>query len=242
MGLLMSIIFGDYAIVKARKNQVFMNRKREYGNSIEKIDPYLQYCDDYCQEKNEIRLTREKTKYLRRYGIRYDDFVNDRLDYSRLNENQQKALQKVDQIKIFQLDMEYLLSDCDEVKLNKGRKTTISSYKAKTYGKNIITKVLTAIVFGFFTVDKLKDPNISSIIWYAIQICIWIAMAMITYVTNYMYMTEEYCQNVIILKTNYLHEFYNLMVENPNRYKQKREEKNENIIFLPPLREEDANK
>lgn len=241
MGMTMTILIGDYGITRAMNSQIFLNRKREYGNSIEKCDPFIQYCDDFCNEKNEKKLEIEKTKFLRKYGIRYVDYINCNLNYDTLRDSQKEALEKVENIRIFQLDTDYLLSECDEEKIKNSKKITISSYKTKTYFGQIFTKIVTAVVFGLYTVETLKVINLSNVIWYAFQMAIWIAMAFITFSKNYDYIINDYCQNVIIVKTNYLHEFYNLMQEDPNRYK-KKNETNDNIILLPPLRKDDSNK
>lgn len=251
MGLTLSTLLGNYGITRAKKNKDYIASRIAYGKIIEKCDPYIQYCDDYCNEKNEIKLKREKVKFLRPYGISYDDYINCRLKESHLSERQKEALEKVEDIKIFQIDMEYLLSDCDEEKINnESKKQTIYSYSQSQVYKDAISKIITAIIFGLWTVDTLETINFANIIWNVIQVSIWLVFAFVSFFKNYSYVVDKYRNNVIIRKTNYLYEFYNLMNENPNRYKKEEtrevitnkieEQKEEDKIILLPMIKEKA--
>ena len=230
MGMLLTILIGDYGIIKAKNSKMFILSKNEYAKSIENVDPYIQYLDEYCVEKNEKKLKQAKVKYLRKFGIRYDDYINFKIDTSILTQAQQKAIHNLENIHVDQISMEYLLIDIDEEKsVTKTKILSVNKYKNKVYFWQLISKIGTAILFGLVSLGEFKGLDLANIIWYSIQIGIWILFSILTYMKNYMYITNDYRQKVLIKKTNYLHEFYNLMQEDPNRYKQQKLKKIEEI-------------
>ncbi len=249
MGMILTILMANYGIAKGKDSVAFLSSKKQYSDSIERVDEYIQYLDDYCEEKNVQRLKKEKIKYLRRYAIRYVDYENGTINFDKLTDEQKEALKNVDKIKILQLDMEYLLSDCDATTLNQeknSKKYDIHRFTRKLYTQNIVMKIVFALLTGMCAVQLLQDATLANFIWSLFNVTIWFAFSILAFRTSYSYIVDDYRQNVIILKINYLHEFYNLMHENPNRYKEKDEEKpiyylenkatinNENVVVDEP--------
>lgn len=235
MGFLLTTLMANYGIARGKDSVIFLNSKKQYSDSIERVDEFIQYLDDYCEEKNVQRLKKEKIKYLRKYAIRYVDYENGTIDYNKLNEEQKEALKNVDKIKILQLDMEYLLSDCDSITLNqekKAKKYDIHHFTRKMYTQNIVLKIVFALLTGMCAVQLLKDATVANFIWSLFNAMMWFAFSILSFRTSYSYIVDDYRQNVIILKINYLHEFYNLMHENPNRYKKQNEEESKPIYYL----------
>lgn len=206
MGMAFNIILGKKGIIAGQSTAEFISTMMAYATQIERTDDKCDKLDGWCDEKNEARLKRIRTRILSRARIRYEDFENN--DKSNvLDKEQKKAWKHACTVKIHLLSADNLLSETD-TRFEKGEKEyTIGEYERNKNLKDASTKILFAIVFGYFGYEGLTGEW-AGVLWGAFQVAIWLILGLMSYIQNYTFIKDAYRQK-IIRKTAYLTEFNN---------------------------------
>ena len=82
---------------------------------------------------------------------------------------------------------------------------------------SLLSKILIAIISGYYTLSPLKDNNIAQTLWNAIQIAIWLLFGSLDYNNAKDFILNEYRQTHIIQKTALLNEFKTIMQKDPTK-------------------------
>lgn len=205
MGMSFNIILGKKGILSAQLTKEYQDTLWAYSQQIELTDDKCNLLDAFCEKKNEAKIRRFQTRILSRGRIRYEQFVIGDSEKSNLTREQKKYWKKASRIKIHLLSPDNLLSETD-TSYEKGEKEeTLNEYEKKKNFKDASTKILVALVFGYFSVSALNG-DVSALLWGAVQISLWLVLAMLSYIQNYTYVKDVYRQK-IIRKTNLLAEF-----------------------------------
>lgn len=212
-GMAFNIILGKKGIISGKNTQSFINTMIRYNAEIDKTDDYIEKLDGFCDIKNEQRIKKAQIKILRSERIKYDDFINKEMEEVCKNESQIKCWERAKKVKVQHLTPDNLLSETDE-RYEKGKKElTIAEYEKMQNAKDSATKIIFALIFGYFGVTFMG--NIENIMWGIIQIGTWLLLAMMRYIKNYSYITDVY-KSKIHRKINYLIEFNSLVRKEGN--------------------------
>ena len=71
---------------------------------------------------------------------------------------------------------------------------------------DIITRVIMAVIFGYFGVTLVSEINFATIIWNALQIVMYITSGIVGMYSTYMWIVDDYRQGVM-KKVDYLKRF-----------------------------------
>ena len=210
MAMTFNIILGKKGIISAQKLQSYADCMVTYSEEIEKTNDKIEYLEDFCEYKNNNKLKLIQKRILTKVCINYEDYVNGKLEMYNLNKDQKKALKKVKKISFHYLTPENLLSETD-TRYEKGKKDmTLSEFEKSQNFQDTISKIVCALIFGYFGVSGLTG-GWAEIIWGSIQIGLWLIMGLCKYVQNYSYVKDVY-QQKIYRKINLLIEFNNSYV------------------------------
>ena len=210
MAMTFNIILGKKGIISAQKLQSYANCMVTYSEEIEKTNDKIEYLEDFCEYKNNNKLKLIQKRILTKVCINYEDYINGKLEMYNLNKDQKKALKKVKKISFHYLTPENLLSETD-TRYEKGKKDmTLSEFEKNQNFQDTISKIVCALIFGYFGVSGLTG-GWAEIIWGSIQIGLWLIMGLCKYVQNYSYVKDVY-QQKIYRKINLLIEFNNSYV------------------------------
>lgn len=240
VGFGMKLLQSVNGLLKGELDPKFVTTKQFYLSLLDETASIQQYLPKYCDMENENALRRVQTSILRKQNLKYDDFINDKIDIEKLNKKQLKALEKARNVEIAVLNDAILLSDSqvtiDSVKnLNVSKGTHLKFSTLKTF----LTMFLMAILFGVYGIDPAKGFDWYGAIWCAIQVAIYIVLGIVEYFNSYMFMADTY-RTALVRKCNHLERFKNMYNENPERFKEKEEIKTkektvdnaEDILFL----------
>lgn len=92
---------------------------------------------------------------------------------------------------------------------------TINEYMAESSIKDILAKIILAIVFGIYGFNIIKEFSWELLIWRGFQICTFLCFGLIKMRTTFMFVTNEY-RGRIIKKIDNLEEFNADMNKNGN--------------------------
>jgi hypothetical protein len=206
MGMTFNIILGKKGILAGQSTPEYIDTMMAYAKQIERTDDKCDKLDGWCDSKNSARVKRVQTRILSKARIRFEDFENNDKSHI-LDKEQRKAWRHACHVKIHLLSADNLLSETD-TRYEKGEKEyTISEYERSKNFKDASTKVMFAVVFGYFGYAGLTGEW-AGVLWGAFQVSIWLILGLMSYIQNYTFIKDTYRQK-IIRKTAYLTEFNN---------------------------------
>lgn len=227
MGFLMKTLLNNQGLVNGEKSETFNNTKNFYLGLLDEINPIQHYLGNFCDYENEQMLIKAQKAILRARLIKYEDFLNDNFDYSKLSKEQKKAIKRARNIKLHFLSEAILISD-SELSIDFGKELNANkkSYKSKSNRNTIIIMLASAFLFGWFSVDKNSGFSVAGAIWSLIQIAYYLGVGVVQYYQGYTFMTDTY-KTALVRKCNFLEKFRNMFKDNPNRFKDEIKEKEE---------------
>lgn len=203
IGTAFNVILGKKGILAGKNTRVYMDAIERYSQEISKTDDHIDELDEFCEKKNEQRIKVAQIKVLRTERIKYDDFINKPMEEVCVTKHQKKCWRKALKVRIQYLTADNLLSETDS-RYEKGKKElTLNEYEKRQNAQDAFTKILFAFIFGYYGVVFVGNKE--NIIWGALQIGIWLLMAILKYIQNYSYVTDVYKSK--------LHRKINLLIE-----------------------------
>lgn len=221
MGFLMKTLLNNQGLSNGERSEIFLRTKSFYSNLVDSLSANLHQLGNFCDAENEQMLIKAQKAILRTKLLKYEDFVENKFNYSKLNKEQKKAIYKASHIRLHYLSESILLSDCEfAIDVGKELSANKKTYKSKSNRNTIIIMLASALLFGWFSVDKNSGFNVAGAIWSLIQIAYYLGVGIIQYFQGYTFMTDTY-KTALVRKCNYLEKFRNLLRENPDRFKDK---------------------
>lgn len=206
---------------------------KSLATAIEDINDDIDMLDDYCVEVSERALKEEQIRYLNELRIKYDDFINETYDTSKLNAYEKIILKKVKHLKVKPLKASDLTSEIEGRKniLSLGR--TKKQYFKATQRNTILSKTISSLVIGYFSVKLIQDFSWADLIWSALQVMFFLLMGALQFIKSYFFVTDE-LRNRKIEKTNWLLKF-KIWVKDKKQKKEEMENDRREKIQLPEV-------
>lgn len=225
VGTLITSSFRSIGVRKGDESDIMISTNELHGKTVEEITPYIDRLDAYCENENKEALKRIRTKILAKAGLKYEDCFDEngialeiKIDYKSC---QPSAVSREEKKKIRQKKRAYnravhlrfkplLASNLTSDGVSAENPFDFGSTK-KTYTtqKNItgtFSRVLTAIIVGYFSVSLATSIDYASLIWNALQIVMYIVGGVIQMYASYNWIVDDYRQS-IIKKIDYLQKF-----------------------------------
>lgn len=228
--------FLGFCINRIFEAQGFMNGDRDekvtatirlHGEIVEKISPSIDKLDAWCSEQNLQNLKLQRTKVLAQEGMKYDDYFGEDgeakgyvIDETKMKNSYQRSFEKK-RLKCYKRALRLKLTPiiANELTSEGGKQTdpfylgkTKAQYEKKTSASNIISKVATACIFGYFGVELVSDFNVSDLVWTALQVCTFLITGVMNMYKAQMFVTDEY-RGRVIKKIDILQKFDNYLEE-----------------------------
>ena len=221
VGTLITSSFRSIGVRKGDESDIMISTNELHGKTVEEITPYIDRLDAYCERENREALKKIRTKILAKAGLKYDDCFNENgvaieltIDCEKSASRAQKkrikqkksAYNKAVHLKLKPLLASNLTSDgvSADDPFNFG-----ASKKTYTAQKNItgtFSRVLTAVIVGYFSVSFATSIDYATLIWNALQIVMYIVGGVIQMYASYNWIVDDYRQS-IIKKIDYLQKF-----------------------------------
>ena len=230
VGTLITSAFRSIGVRKGDESEIMISTNKFHDKTVEEITPYINRLDEYCEEENVQALKKIRTKILAKAGLKYDDCfdkngvaleitIDCENESSQQNVSRKKKRETKKKIrrkknaynKAMHLKLKPLLSSnltSDGVNADNPFDFG-SSKKTYTAQKNItgtFSRVLTAIIVGYFSVSFATNIDYATLIWNSLQIVMYIVGGVIQMYASYNWIVDDYRQS-IIKKIDYLQKF-----------------------------------
>lgn len=218
-GFFISKLLSLQGLAKGELDERVLKTNRLHSQKVEEISEKICYLDEWCERKNQEALKNVQTKILANAGIAYSEFLEGR--YKIINKEgyelvlecelpkyKRRAVKKARRIKLTPLSSSVLTSDGgkreDPYNFGQDKK----SYSRRRDEKQLLSKVICGLLFGYYGVTMITDFSWSDLIWTAIQVTIFLVMGMISYLQSFFFVVDEY-RHRVIKKIDNLEKFQN---------------------------------
>ena len=210
-------------IFEGERDERVINSLKLHEETVERISPNIEKLDAWCEDKNSLALRMQRTKILACECMRYTDYFDvDGVakpfvfnEESLKNRRQRRAefrrmkcYNKAVHLKLTPLTSSDLTSEGGRTDDPYYLGRTKAQYESDMRTWDVVMRLGTSLVFGYYGVEMITDFCYATLIWRAMQISLLLLMGMITKYTSFLYMTDEY-RGRIVKKIDYLIKFEN---------------------------------
>lgn len=218
-GFFISKLLSLQGMAKGELDERVLKTNKLHSQKVEDISRRICLLDEWCERKNQEALKSAQTKILASEGISYQEFEEGRFRLIRkegfdivledeLPKAKKKAVKRARKVKLTPLTSSVLTSDGgkreDPYNFGQDKK----GYERRRDEKQLITKVICGLLFGYYGVTMITNFNWSDLIWTAIQVTIFLVMGMIAYLQAFFFVVDEY-RHRVIKKIDNLEKFEN---------------------------------
>ena len=219
LGILINRIFDAQGIVNGERDPRVLETSRLHGQIVDGIGAYLGALEDWCERKNAEVLCRMRRKFLSSRGMRYEEYFDGegmakpfearpvRGVHARWLEFRRRVIfERAVHMKLTQLTAGSLTSDgvnpSDPFYMGRSK----PEYLAQSTRKDVLTKLMLALVIGYYSAELIRNFNPAYLIWTVFQVGVFIAMGVMKMQRSTIYVTDEY-RGRIIKKIDILQQF-----------------------------------
>ena len=193
VGLSIKILMRKKGIKAGLNDSRFIKTSELYGNKLDKNTSNITLLDDYCEYRNDKKLKIKQTRYLRKYGLSYDKFINNEYDPN------DKIIKKCRNIRCYQLSSIVMLNainiiENEEEVLNKN----INRYETKSFISNFIIGLGIAILFAYYGIEE-GSINVMGMLWASLQTGINLIFGTIEYFNGNSFVTSDLRSKLIYI-------------------------------------------
>lgn len=207
-GITINQLFAKKGICSGQQDDNFIATKKLLGDTVGRVMPIVDKLEPFLDELNKKELKMRQEHLLLLIPETYDNYVNCRIDYEKLDKRSKKIFDKVSKIKIKRITVKDITSELDTETtkgnlLGKSKRT----FEKEQKFRDVIGRVIPVVLFGYFTFRLVNDLSIAGFIWSIVQVVFFLTSGMLKYWVCYTFITDEF-RNRLIVKNNILEEFY----------------------------------
>ena len=211
LGILINRIFDMQGMMTGDRDERVLRTALLHNETVDRVAPYMDRLEDWCEERNREALRKVRKNILVRHGMRYDDYF-DADGYAkdfvfketyknrkerRMDMRRFRCYQKAVFLKLTQLSAGMLISDGGRPDDPYFMGRTKPEYAKTTLKQDVVAKILTAALFGYFGVSLLQDFSIANLIWTVLQVGMFLVMGVIKMQQSTLFVTDEYRGRII---------------------------------------------
>jgi hypothetical protein len=222
LGFSISRILERQGVIHGGNNPSVLKANNIHADEVEKVYPFIDECDDWCAFKNKNALFIKREKLLRKNGLKYATYFDKEGDFipgsdvfpeplSKIDAKLQKKKKKVIEnavnctitpLTTSTLTTSYTGDDYDPFNFGQG----LDSFLSKSAWKDVVSKLATAIIFGYYALKLATDFAWGDLIWTSIQASTFLAFGFVKELSVYFYITNT-CKVNTYRKVDKLKEF-----------------------------------
>lgn len=190
-GMCTAKLFSTQGILLGEKNEKVIATNNLHAEAVEGINDNIDLLDEFCEEVTEITLRKEQERYLNRAGVKYKDFKDKTYDKSVLDKADKWFIFKAKTLRITPLTSSDLTSDDnrpgDPLYLGKTKK----QYVRQSNVSDVVSRLVVAVIFGYYTAKLVENFDWGSLIWIGFQIIFFLLMGVLKMITSYFFIVDD---------------------------------------------------
>lgn len=237
MGFFMNREFEHRGLIEGDELETVKKAVAKHSDMVDDIVPYIEELENWCDDKNRQALRHSRERILAEGCLRYSDYFDDNglaLDFvPDENKLKNRHLRKIEiaRIRTYHKAITLRLTPLSaNVLISEGGKggdpyymgRSKLEYSKESSRKDVVIKIVLAVLFGYYGVTLIQDWSIANLIWKVFQVIVFLMMGSLKKRQAFLYMKEEY-RGRITQKTMHLQTFFNFITTNPRMIKEKKE-------------------
>lgn len=207
LGIFINRIFDLQGIMKGDREESVKSTVTEHSKIVMRISPHIEELDKWCEEENARNYKVQRTKILARVGLKYETcfdedgvavpFIVDKekMKDKTLRKTEIKKLRgyhKAANLKLTAISSGELTSEGGKQQDPFYFGRTKAQYETQKGLSDILSKFGTAIIFGVYGVELIKDFSYAYLIWTVLQVAIFLVTGVTKMLQSYLFVTNEY--------------------------------------------------
>ena len=181
-------------IIKGKQTDKYINTNNLHGSKVMEASKNINDLVRWCNNENDINKKEEQIRRLIPFGICYEDFIENKIDYNRFDKPNKikKKIDKIRRIKLHQISVDVLTTIINENtdKFDYGR-----SEKQFTKSENrgdLLSKITIYIILGLITIDLFVNFSLANLILRLVQLVMLLALGAFKYANAYTFIVDEF--------------------------------------------------
>lgn len=223
LGCIINRMLDLQGLTEGERDEKVIKTLELHAETVDRISPHIEELDGWCEEKNKSALKMQRTKILACECMKYSDYFDndgvakpfvfdeDKMKNSLIQKEERRryrCYQKALRLKLTPLTSSDLTSEGGKADDPNYLGRTKAQYETQMRAWDIIMRLGTAFVFGYYAVDLLENFSYATIIWRALSVGMLLLMGSIRRQMSYNFMTDEY-RSRIIKKIDNMQKFEN---------------------------------
>lgn len=235
-GVCINSIFELQGMLDGDRDPRMLATSKLHAETIDRISSHIGELSDWCEKRNNEAIKVQRTRILASHGLKYDDCFDqdgvalmytpktyripdglsrwrkykEERNIKRAEKNRYKGYERSVRLTITPLTASVLTSEGGKPNDPFYLGRTKLEYERTQTVKSVITRILTAIIFGYYSASLIENFKWSSLIWIVLQVGIFVACGVMSYYTALIFVTDEY-RGRIIKKIDNLQAFENFI-------------------------------
>jgi hypothetical protein len=217
-------VFEKQGFIAGKKDKRMKDAKERHGKLVDEVAPDLDLLDYYCEERTKSALKIRRTSILSGQGMKYDTFFDkdgnivdeafkipkekDKEIEAR-NRAKRKALKEAIKAKVTALTSNSLTGNAGVEYDPFYFGMTQKQFARQSAGWDVVSKLITGGIFGYYGIKMLQDPDWGYIIWTSVQAATFLVAGGLKYLSAFLFIVEDTIDG-IVKKMDNLQKFKNV--------------------------------
>lgn len=215
-------VFDMQGIMNGERSELYQNTMQLHAEAIMKVSPSIDRLDEWCMQKNAENLRVQRTRILAGEGLRYADYFDadgsltegafvdietvQSRSMRRFYRRRNRCIEKALHVELTPLSAGELMSEGSKGDDPYDFGRTKLEYEKQMSIYDALSKVVIAIVFGYYGVSMIENFSYSILIWHGFQVIIFALIGVVSMYNSYIFITSEH-RGRIVKKVNCLEMF-----------------------------------
>lgn len=200
VGVMINGVFRSIGIRRGDEDERTNAACALHSRVVGEIAPYTDRLDGFCKKESAQAQKDIRKRILNRCGLSYEECFDENgvgrgCKFDKWNKN--AAYKRAVRVRIKPLTPSSLTSGGQDLKDPFDFGKSKRQYSGEKSASDVVTRIMLAILFGFFGVTLSSEIDIGAIIWNCLQIVMYICGGVIQMYNSYMWIVEDYRLGVI---------------------------------------------
>ena len=247
-GLFINRLCELQGLLMGERDEKVISTNDLHAQTVEKINPYIDQLDPWCEIKNKDALKTARITILSKESLKYDNCFDEEGNAKDYKLDEEKLSSKVKEVRRQEKKKFACFKSACNVKLTKLASCTLTSnhgkpqdpynfgrtkkqYMNKSTFSDAISKIGVAVIGGLYAVDLIQNFSWANLIWQTVQVFLVLLMGGIKLYQAYIFVKDEQ-RGGTVSKIDNLMKFYNYAQANEtekNNLKERTNVAEENI-------------
>lgn len=222
LGICFNYLFSAQGVMNGEGSEKMLATRRLHGEAVERISPFIERLDGWCELRNTEMLRAARVRILSAVGLAYVDCFDDdgrakgfvieiqgTKEEKRAIRRRRRALRRAEELNPARLSASVLTGESGQ-NLDDPFDFGISTdtYLQRVNLKGAVTKLLTAVILGYYSVEPLLNAGYIDLLWRGVYVAMMLALGVVTMYRAKLFVTTTHRAG-IVSKINHLQAFEN---------------------------------